>query len=230
MTSGNRDHLDPLSAASALAAQGGTLESEEARADSLQRRRDAIKDRKAESVRAAVAEQALGLLLSAGFDATTVDDIAKTSGVGRRTFFRYFETKEAVVLWHHEQFGAHAARLVSERPDTESPLEAVHRALLEACSFYSHSPERTRDILRMVEATPSLFAQYVVQAERFKAQVSAALATRCAVPKDDLSSLLVGRIAFEALSTGLRRWLHTPQSDLAAAVDEAFRTLRNTIS
>jgi TetR/AcrR family transcriptional regulator, regulator of mycofactocin system len=229
MTSDKRDLRDPTVGTAALAAGGSAALAADG-AESLQRRRDAIKDRKAESVRAAVAEQALGLLLSAGFDETTVDDIAKTSGVGRRTFFRYFETKEAVVLWHHEQFGALAARLVGERPAAEPPIEAVHRALIEACSFYSQSPERTRNILRMVEATPSLFAQYVVQGERFKSQVSAALAVRSALPQDDLSSLLVGRIAFEALSTGLRRWLRDPQRDLAAAVDEAFRTLRNSIS
>jgi AcrR family transcriptional regulator len=177
-----------------------------------------------------VAEHALGLVLSAGFDATTVDDIAKTSGVGRRTFFRYFETKEAVVLWHHEQFGALAARLVSARPAQESSLEAAHRSLLEACAFYTVSIERTRDILRLVEATPSLFAQYVVQGERFKDQVSSALAARSALPHDDLSCQLVGRIAFEALSAGLRRWHHGASADLTQAVDEAFCTLRRSIS
>jgi len=199
-------------------------------ADAHQRRRDAIKDRKAESVRAAVAEQALGLLLRSGFDATTVDDIAKTSGVGRRTFFRYFETKEAVVLWHHEQFGALAARLVSERPSHEPPLEAVHRALVEASEFYGRDPDRTRDILRMVEATPSLFAQYVVQGERFKLKMAAALALRSAAPSDDLPSLLVGRVAFEALSTGLLRWLHGEPRALSAVIDEAFQALRGSIS
>ncbi|MEO2089213.1 MAG: TetR/AcrR family transcriptional regulator, partial [Gemmataceae bacterium] len=41
------------------------------------------------------AEQLIGVL---GYSKTTVDDIARTAGVGKRTVYVYFPTKEEVIL------------------------------------------------------------------------------------------------------------------------------------
>jgi AcrR family transcriptional regulator len=225
----SRSTTDVRRPADALLADGITpLESSAPTA--LRARRDRIRDRKVESVRAAVAEQALGLLLSSGFTSTTVDDIAKHSGVGRRTFFRYFETKEAVVLWHLERFGVLAAQATLARPDDEALFQAACEGLCEASALYSDSAQRTREILRLVEATPSLFAQYAVQTERFKAALASALARRIHGEPDDLACQLVARVSLEGFHTALRRWLATPDVSLEACVSDAFSALRATLS
>jgi AcrR family transcriptional regulator len=177
-----------------------------------------------------VAEQALGLLLCSGFTSTTVDDIAKHSGVGRRTFFRYFATKEAVVLWHLERFGMLAAEATLARPGGELPFEAACTGLREASELYAGSPERTREILRLVESTPSLFAQYAVQTERFKVALATALARRAHGEVDELACQLVAGVCLQGFHAALRRWLAASDVPLDACIVGAFSALRATLS
>src|SRR4051794_19904435 len=55
------------------------------------------------SIREDLVAAAFDLFTEFGYDATTIDDIVRRAGVGRRSFFRYFPTKEAVVFPDHER-------------------------------------------------------------------------------------------------------------------------------
>ena len=58
------------------------------------------RERKKERTRRTIALAARELFLSKGFDETTVDEVAESAGVSRRTVFRYFPTKESMVFPH----------------------------------------------------------------------------------------------------------------------------------
>ena len=57
-----------------------------------------LRDRTRLAVRDQIARAATALFVSQGFDRTTIDEVAAAAGLSRRSFFRYFETKEDVVL------------------------------------------------------------------------------------------------------------------------------------
>jgi len=91
----------------------------------------------------------------AGFDATTIAQITQRAEVARRTFFRYFPTKEAVLFSDFTTRQDHILELIGARPIGESPLESVISALREM-SITPPDARRVRRIQRIVRASPSL--------------------------------------------------------------------------
>ena len=81
--------------------------------------------------RSALEEAAARLFESQGFEATTVRDIAAAAGVGERTFFRYFPSKEDLVLQQVRDLIPGLMRKVRERPAAEVPLTALREAIVD---------------------------------------------------------------------------------------------------
>lgn len=73
---------------------------------------------------------AMGLFLEKGFEATTIDEIAAAAGISRRSFFRYFGTKEDVVLGHLAADGIALRTALEQRPDDEDVWTALLQSLL----------------------------------------------------------------------------------------------------
>src|SRR3954452_20352532 len=74
--------------------------------------------------RSRIAGAARELFASQGYDRTTVDAIAERAGVARRTFFRYFRSKDDVIFPDHERIEAAAAAHLAALGDVP-PVRAV---------------------------------------------------------------------------------------------------------
>lgn len=70
------------------------------------------------------------LILERGYDDVTVDEIAAEAGISRRTFFRYFDSKEGVVLPYEEEKLEELRRALAELPPGESIFVGLRRAIL----------------------------------------------------------------------------------------------------
>ena len=81
--------------------------------------------------RSALERAAARLFEERGFDGTTVRDIALAAGVGERTFFRYFPSKEDLILQEVRDLLPGLMRRVRERPAAEPLLTALLEAILE---------------------------------------------------------------------------------------------------
>jgi AcrR family transcriptional regulator len=91
-----------------------------------------LRERKKDETRRRLRESAARLFAERGFAGTTVLDIAADANVSERTFFRYFTSKEALLLPDAVHLFDYIAAAVVERPLDENPFEAVSNALLEA--------------------------------------------------------------------------------------------------
>ena len=118
-----------------------------------------LRERKKTRLRQTIVREALRLFAEQGFAGTTVDDIAAAADVSRRTFFRYFDHKEDVVLGWLDEVGDDIVASLAARPRSEPPLDAVRASVLTLVEGYR---ERAADALagaRVIETTPAVRAR-----------------------------------------------------------------------
>lgn len=103
----------------------------------------------------AVSLAALRLFDDRGFDAVSMDDIAAEAGVSRRSLFRLFPSKQALVWGGLDEFVARfrAALAADDRGDA---LAALRSAYVTASVFPDGQLEVTRRRLRVIHVTPAL--------------------------------------------------------------------------
>ncbi len=105
-------------------------------APSLQQRKQAL-------VRAELARVAWDLFAARGYEATTVQTIARAAGVSRRTFFRYYSSKEDVLVETSDALADELLAEVAARPAGEAPL-SIRRALVPARAAAGDAGARAR--------------------------------------------------------------------------------------
>ena len=118
-----------------------------------------LRERKKTKTRDMLIKAAMELFKRRGFERTTVDDIAAAAEVSRRTFFRYFATKEMVAFPHQDQQLAGFRSLLSENRDVDNSFTAVRRALLELGRIYTEGKDEHLSQWRIIQASPTLVAR-----------------------------------------------------------------------
>ncbi len=141
-----------------------------------------LRERKKERTRRELEEAAHRLFRERGYEQTTVEDIAEVVGVSARTFFRYFDSKEAVLLgdWR-AQLGSLSA-LILARPKDESLLDSARALSLGIATMMEADRERHRFVKQIV-ASSARAGDYerTVLLPEFERTVVAALALRMQV-------------------------------------------------
>ncbi|WP_433791412.1 TetR family transcriptional regulator [Actinoplanes sp. CA-252034] len=133
-----------------------------------------------------ITRTAMELFLTRGFAATTIDDIAAAAGISRRSFFRYFGTKEDVVLGDLIASGDLIRQALEARPDSEDAWTALCNAL-HSVKETAYDDETMLKIFRMVHETPSLRARSIEKHLQWQALLTPEIRRRLgADPADPL--------------------------------------------
>ena len=157
---------------------------------------------RAESTRERLQRCALDLFLRRGYDATTVNDIARAAGVSHMTFFRYFPTKESVLL--DDPYDPVVAQAVVAQPRDLPPLERVRRAFLAAwAGLPEPADEETRARVAVMAGHSGLRAKAWENNPRTEALVVAALVDD-GVPR--LEARVAAGACLGALMAALLEW------------------------
>src|SRR4051812_37350957 len=91
-----------------------------------------LRERKKQQTREAIVREALRLFRKQGFEATTIADIAEAAEISPRTFFSYFDTKEAVVFHDFDELRERLSSHLDERPDGSTTFDALRAWVVES--------------------------------------------------------------------------------------------------
>jgi AcrR family transcriptional regulator len=190
-----------------------------------------LRRRARDAVRAEIAETAFQLFTQRGFDQTTVDDIAAAAGLSRRSFFRYFASKEDAVLGKLNAVGDAIAAELAARPAGEPPWTSLRRALDVLVTTYLGDPKVALARFRLIHHTPALRTTLLDKQDRWQRSLAQVLAARLgADPAHDLRPQLLAATALAALDVASRRWLASDgHANLATLLDESFALLAHDL-
>lgn len=179
---------------------------------------------RAARTRARLQSAALELFAERGFDATTVEQIAARAGVSHMTFFRYFPTKESVIV--EDPYDPLIADAVRAQPTHLVPLERVRRGLLAA---WTGAPldvdDETRQRIAVMAAYPQLRAKAWENTRETERVVVEAL-TEAGTPRRE-AAVAAGAV-MGAVMAALLDWAETPGetgADLGPAIVGALAQL-----
>lgn len=183
-------------------------------------------ERKRQLVSNELTEAALQLLARKGFDAVTIDEIVTSAGVSRRTFFRYFASKEDVVVQFLADMGVGIHAELASRPADERPSVALRHAVwvpLAACGDHS---ERVLPVVRLILRTPALRARFLERQAQWSDDLTGEVARRLGREGVDLYPRLAAGMALTAFDAVLQRWSDSDGAeDPAVLTDRAFAVI-----
>ncbi|WP_344073783.1 TetR family transcriptional regulator [Streptomyces crystallinus] len=166
-----------------------------------------LAQRKRQLVANELTEAALQLLATKGFDAVTIDEIATEAGVSKRTFFRYFASKEDVVVQFLAGMGAGIRAELATRAARELPSTALRHAVSVPLAECAGHADRALRVVQLILGTPALNARFLEHQAQWRDDLTAELAQRLGLdPATDLYPPLAAGMTLTAFDSVLRRW------------------------
>jgi AcrR family transcriptional regulator len=188
------------------------------------RPRISLRERKKAKTRAAIQRHALRLFREQGYDATTVDQIAEAAEVSQTTFFRYFPTKEDVVL--SDDYDPLIIEAFHAQPPGLGSIQALRgalRAVFGGIPAAELAEFRERQTLAL--AVPQLRAAALDNLSQTMRVIADAVAIRAGRDPKDLAVRTLAGAVLGVLIEVQFHWAKHPEVDLFAAIDDALAQL-----
>ena len=187
---------------------------------------EALSERRRRLLRDELGRVAIRLFVEHGFDSVTVDDIAAAAGTSPRTFFRYFATKDEVVLDYERRLKERLLVALRSRPPNEGPVEALRQAYIETSHVEPAERGRVLQLGRILENAPALRAR--VPGERIAEDraLTEHLAERLGAQPDDARVRVIIASMDAVAEKEFRTWVRGGgQGDPAKRISEALALL-----
>ena len=154
-----------------------------------------------------IAAIALELFATNGFDATSIDAIADAAGIARRTFFRYFASKNAVPWGDFDVHLNEMREYLSYLPDGTSIPDALTAALLDFNTFPDDQSGIHRTRMELILTVPALQGYSMVMYEEWRGVVAEYVARRTGRKADDHGPRTVGWLVLGVAVAAYEQWL-----------------------
>lgn len=168
---------------------------------------------------------AIELFVSQGFEATSIDDITSAAGIGRRTFFRYFETKADAVWGDFDSAIVGLRASLDSSPASEPMMDALRNAVVAFNYLPQDQVQQHRQRMQLILGVPALISRSSLRYAQWRAAIEEFAARRLGLPLDHLIPRSIGHTALGAALAAHEQWLQDESSDLGTLLNSAFLAL-----
>ena len=181
--------------------------------------------RRPSTTRGELSDLGIELFASKGFDETSIDDIAQAAGIARRTFFRYFPSKNAVP-WGDFDAQLYALRThLADLPADIGLSDGLRSALLQ---FNTFPPEETavhRERMALILGNPALQSYSMVMYDGWRKVIAEYVAARCDCEPSDHFPRTVGWMVLGVAISAYEQWLTDDTLHLAELLATGIKPL-----
>ncbi|GAB3598614.1 TetR family transcriptional regulator [Microbacterium tumbae] len=182
---------------------------------------------KAARTRRQIAEVAVSAFIEQGYDETTMEQIAEAAEIGTSTLYRYFPSKELLILEPFSEVLDYA-HFLRARPADEPVGEALAGALLDLADEFADPARRITEIRRIIDASAVPRARLWDVFLDSRAEFETALAERMGLaPTDHAVQISVG-IALDIFYRVDEQWKGDHDKDYRVLFREALASLGST--
>jgi AcrR family transcriptional regulator len=188
------------------------------------------RDEKRKFVRDAIYAAAIEMFADRGFDETTVEEIAQAAGVSRRSFFRYYASKDDLLAQTAVSYGEALRSAIEGCPRELSPLE-VMRATVRAGVEHAAAPEvRTRQVVEIAIRSESARQAYQSRSSSIEDSLASAFAARTKKRSAvDAESRLLAGVTLAVLNATIASWFAGEHKSLPGAASRVLQLLIKTM-
>lgn len=180
-----------------------------------------LRERNKARARAEIAEAALRLFGERGFYNVTVDDVVAAAGVSRRTFFRYFDSKEDALLADYPELNLRLAESLLDSHD--DPLLAVRAGLHQLVGWYEERADAVLERSRVIRDALHLAARNLEFMSQWEKDIASVVAARLDTEPGSLLPRAAGAMVVGAFKAAVTQWVRSSgREDLHALTDEAL--------
>lgn len=184
-----------------------------------------VREIKAARTRQQILDVALDLFIAQGYDATTMEQIAEQAGIGATTLYRYFPTKDLLILHPFERWMDIATPL-RERPADEPLSVSLGAAIHAVCEAFDDKKGRLAEVRGIVDNAPVPRARLWDLAARSQSELESAIAERMGRPVGDLRVAMTAHVTFAVYQISVDTWWAGDRHGSASAnAKKVLRTL-----
>jgi AcrR family transcriptional regulator len=184
---------------------------------------------KQQQVRDAISTAAVDLFCSQGYEATTVDDIAQSAGVSRRSFFRYFSSKDEVIGQVIRQYGEALAEAIAAAPRTYSPMEVLRDVVLRVSAQGAADPH-ARQFIRITQETPAARQALLARHGEVEGGVARAYEQRLPGTGNRAAARLLASVTLSVVDVAFLTWYEQEGAEISEVAESVIATLTQVIT
>jgi len=185
-----------------------------------------LRERKKAKTIASVQMHALRLFRESGYHETTVEQIAEAAEISPSTFFRYFATKEDVLVV--DNYDPLLVEAFDAQPPELSPLEAVRNAFTVEIGKMSEDEMKTlRERVQLMMSVPELRAASLNNLTQTMEIIAELTAKRTGRPADDWDIQVFAGAVIGANFSVMLHYAKHPEADFKSLLEDALNKLKD---